>query len=396
MKRTLSITLIAAAVALNGCQKNIEPFTPTPPPSYQEPPTATLKQRSIPAPAELSLHDKVCQMFFLRPEALEGTTTQAVSLSDRMKATFKEYPVGGFTLFAGNILSPYQCAPFTDELHDLGCYPLLSIDEEGGTVARIGKNSSFNVTRIGSAFDIGSTGDSQQAFNAGRIIGDYLLKNGFDIDFAPVADVWTNPQNTVIGKRAFSTDPDQAAQMSSQFLSGLQFEKVEGCLKHFPGHGNTSTDSHYGYATTGKTWEQLLECEMIPFKKGIATGAKMIMTAHVSAPNVTNDDLPSTLSRVMLTEKLRGELGFEGIIVTDAIEMGAITKQFSVDEATLLAIKAGADIILIPNDFKKAIAAVEAAIQAGEIPESRIDESVARILDLKRSILKSRGLLIEQ
>lgn len=395
MKRILSVVSIAAAIALNGCQKNVGPFTPPPTPPYQEPPTATMKERSIPELSELSPHEKVCQMFFLRPEALEGTTTQAVNLTDRMKATFKEYPVGGFTLFAGNILSPYQCAPFTDDLHDLGFYPLLSIDEEGGTVARIGKNSLFDVPRIGSAFDIGSTGDSQQAFNAGRIIGDYLLKNGFDIDFAPVADVWTNPQNTVIGKRAFSTNPNEAAEMSSEFLLGLQFEKVEGCLKHFPGHGNTSTDSHYGYATTDKTWPELLECEMIPFKEGIAKGARMIMTAHVSAPNVTQDELPSTLSHVIITDKLRGELGFDGIIITDAIEMGAITKQFSVDEATLLAIKAGADIILIPDDFKKAICAVEAAIQSGEIPESRIDESVGRILALKRSILKSRGLLIE-
>ena len=386
---------LAAALVLIGCQKTITPVPTPEPPVPQEPPVAQMKARSIPAVGDLSLHEKVCQMFSLRPEALEGTKTQMTVLTDRMKATFKEYPVGGFTLFAGNIVSPYQCAPFTDDLHDLGCYPLLSIDEEGGRVARIGNNASFNVPRISSAYDIGSTGDSLQALKAGAAIGEYLLKNGFDIDFAPVADVWTNPDNTVIGNRAFGTDPYKVASMSSEFLKGLRSINVEGCLKHFPGHGNTSTDSHYGYATTGKNWDELLECEMIPFKRGISKGAKLIMTAHVSVPEVTFSELPSTLSRVMLTEKLRGELGFDGVIVTDAIEMGAITKQFSVEEAAVMAVQAGADLITLPNDFKAAIAAIEAAVQAGDITTQRIDESVARILDLKRSILESRGLLIK-
>lgn len=386
---------LAAALVLTGCQKAVVPV-PTPnPPIPQEPPTAQMKARSIPAVSELSLHEKVCQMFFLRPEALEGTTTQMTILTDRMKATFKEYPVGGFTLFAGNIISPFQCAPFTDDLHDLGCYPLLSIDEEGGTVARIGRNTSFDVPRIGSAYDIGSTGDSLQALKAGATIGEYLKKNGFDIDFAPVADVWTNPENTVIGKRAFSTDPFKAASMSSEFLKGLQSMNVEGCLKHFPGHGNTSTDSHYGYATTGKNWDELMDCEMIPFQRGISKGAKLIMTAHVSVPEVTFTELPSTLSYVMLTEKLRGELGFQGVIVTDAMGMGAITQQFTIEEASVMAVLAGADIILVPSDFKAAIAAIEAAVQAGDITTQRIDESVARILGLKRGILESRGLLIK-
>lgn len=393
MKKSI---LLLSAFCLVCCQKiNVPEPAPTPDPIYQNPPTATMKPRSIPALEELTLHQKVCQLFFLRPEALEGTTTQMCMLTDKMKATFRDYPVGGFTLFAGNITTPFQCAPFTDDLHDLGFYPLLSIDEEGGTVARIGRNTSFNVPRIGSAYDIGITGDSLKAYNAGKTIGEYLLANGFDIDFAPVADVWTNPQNTVIGKRAFSTDAYTAASMSSEFLMGLQSEKIQGCLKHFPGHGDTSTDTHYGYATTGKYWDELLECEMIPFKRGISKGAKIIMTAHVSAPNVTHTDLPSTLSEVMLTDKLRGELGFEGIIVTDAIEMGAISKQFSIESAAVMAVQAGADIVLIPNDFKAGIAAIEAAVAAGEITEERIDESVARILDLKRSILESRGLLVK-
>lgn len=386
---------LTAALVLIGCQKTVTQV-PTPnPPILQEPPTAQMKARSIPDVSDLSLHEKVCQMFFLRPEALEGTSTQMTILTDRMKATFKEYPVGGFTLFAGNIISPFQCAPFTDDLHDLGCYPLLSVDEEGGTVARIGRNTSFNVPRIGSAYDIGSTGDSLQALKAGAIVGEYLLKNGFDIDFAPVADVWTNPDNTVIGKRAFGTDPYRVASMSSEFLKGLQTMNVEGCLKHFPGHGNTSTDSHYGYATTGKNWDELMECEMIPFKRGISKGAKLIMTAHVSVPKVTFSELPSTLSQLMLTEKLRGELGFRGVIVTDAMGMGAIIQQFKIEEASVMAVQAGADIILVPNDFKAAIAAIEAAVRAGDITVERIDESVARILGIKRSILESRGLLIK-
>ena len=183
--------------------------------------------------------------------------------------------------------------------------------------------------------------------------------------------------------------------MVGEFLTGLKCAKVEGCLKHFPGHGDTKADSHYGYAETLKTWEEISACEMIPFRRGIEKGVKLIMTAHISAPNVTGSSVPSTLSPLMLTDKLRGELGYKGLIITDAMGMGAITLEYGPGDATLEAIKAGADIILAPENYEAAFDAVLAAISSGTIPLSRIEESAARVLDLKREILRSRGMLKE-
>jgi beta-N-acetylhexosaminidase len=212
----------------------------------------------------------------------------------------------------------------------------------------------------------------------------YVKKYGFDIDYAPVADVNTNPDNIVIGPRAFSDDPETAAKFVVSYLNGLESAGVIGTLKHFPGHGDVSTDTHYGYASTDKTWDEMLKCEMIPFKAGIKAGAQMIMTAHIAAPKVSGDDLPATLSPVILQDKLRGELGFDGVIVTDAMDMGAITKQFSNAEAAIKSIQAGVDVVLCSREFTQVFDAVVKAVEKGEIKESRIDESVKRILKLKQ------------
>ena len=386
MKRAFCILLTAMAVAIS-CEKpedpGIEPIIPPDP----EPVFYSVKPL-----AEMSLREKIGLLFFVRAEALSDETKVTV-FSKVIEEYYAKYPVGGFTLFAQNIVGPSQLDSFTKKLHDLANYPLLSIDEEGGTVARIAKNGNFGVPAYSSMYDIGSTGDSRNAYEAGNTIGSYIKSYGFDIDFAPVADVFTNPKNTVIGKRSFSSNPRVAAEMSSQFLLGLQKEGVEGCLKHFPGHGDTSTDSHYGYAETKKTWEEMLACEMIPFKEGIKNGAQLIMTAHVGTPNVTGNATPASLSHFMLTEKLRGELGYKNIIITDAIEMGAITNEYSVEEATVKALQAGADIVLMPSDLEKAFNAVEKAIEDGTLTEERIDESASRVIELKKRILSARGQL---
>jgi beta-N-acetylhexosaminidase len=342
----------------------------------------------------MTLKEKVGQLFNVRPEILSPESTGYVTKGTQaMTDTFKEYPVGGITIFAGNITNPTQLKNFTSFLHDLGNYPMLCIDEEGGRVARIAKNTQFNVPVYQSMEAIGKTGDSKNAYNAGDAIGTYLMNYGLDVDLAPVSDVNTNPNNVVIGDRAFGSDPALVADMASEFLKGLKHAKVEGCQKHFPGHGDTSTDSHYGYAESKKTWEELSVCEMLPFRKGIQADTKMIMTAHISLPNVTGDDTPSTLSKTILQEKLRGELGYKGIIITDSMGMGAITKQYSSGEAAVRAIEAGVDIILDPEDFREAFKAVMDAVEGGRISMAMIDERVTRVLELKKSILQSRGLL---
>lgn len=341
----------------------------------------------------MTLREKIGQLFIVRPEAFDPdivwTTGEDLvpyairSVNARMAATNRKYPVGGILLYGHNIDTPEQVEKFIGELRRFKGNPLICIDEEGGRVARIGNNPNFNVPRFQSMAAVGSTGDPQAAYKAAFAIGSYLKEYGFDIDFAPVADVNTNPQNVIIGARAFSDSPSVAAPMVVQYVKGLKDAGIVGCLKHFPGHGDTYADTHLGYAVSHKTWEEMLDCEMQTFKAGIAAGVPMVMTSHISAPKVTGSEIPSTLSPVILQEKLRGELGFQGVIITDGMEMGAITRQFSSEEAAILAIQAGADILLGSRDYPKVFEAVLKAVKDGTIPESRIDESVRRILALR-------------
>lgn len=381
------------------CQERNNPELPLDPPGTTDTPvdTTAVPQDSADVSilkniAEMSLREKVGQLFNIRLEVLNDGRT-VMEESGRITANYKLYPCGGFTIFAKNLLGPKQLTALSAYLHGLGNYPLLCIDEEGGLVARIGNSNYFNVQTYSSMYDIGLSGNPQNAYDAGYTIGSYLYTYGLDVDFAPVADVWTNPQNTVIGKRAFSTDPNVVAAMTEQFNNGLKKRHVIGCYKHFPGHGDTGTDSHYGYAEAAKTWDEMKACELIPFQNGIDNGVEMIMAAHISCPNVTGSAEPATVSHLLLTDKLRGEMGFRGIIITDGMEMGAITSQYSSAEAAILAIQAGADIILLPADYFSTFDAVVTAVENGTIPESRIDESVARILALKEKILVDRNII---
>jgi beta-N-acetylhexosaminidase len=361
-----------------------------------------------PAPADeveaqlqkMTLREKVGQMFYVRPECLDTTIhfnlpggidaspdditkikLQAVNAT--MRAVNEKYPVGGIILYAHNINDEAQLTQFISQIRALKGSPLLCIDEEGGRVARIGRNSNFNVETFESMGAIGATGDPKNAYYCGNTIGTYLKKYGFDIDFAPVADVNTNPENIVIGARAFSDDPAVAAPMVTNYLQGLKDAGVKGCIKHFPGHGDTKADTHYGYAQSLKTWDEMLNCEMITFKAGIQWGCQLIMTAHIAVPNVTGADIPSTMSPVILQNKLRGELGYQNIIITDAMEMGAITQQYKNAEAAVGCILAGVDIVLGPQNFVEAFDAVVDAVEKGTITEERINQSVRRILRLK-------------
>ena len=342
---------------------------------------------------EMTLREKVGQLFCVRPEAFDvalewDTYTKIASyelqeVNEQMKKVNAEYPAGGIILFAHNIKDEPQLAAFMENLKAFNGDPLFYVDEEGGRVARIGNNSAFPVEKFPPMGEIGKTGDTKNALRAGKVIGQYLRKYGFDVDLAPVADVNTNPKNPVIGPRAFSENPQVAAGMVTAFLKGLEEEGVAGCVKHFPGHGDTQTDSHYGYAQTTKTWEEMLSCEMVTFKAAIAADVPMIMTAHIGTPAITGDETPATLSPVILTDKLRNELGYKGVIITDGMAMGAITRQYNSGEAAVLSLQAGADIILGPKSFIEAFDAVMKAVEEGTLTEDRIDQSVRRILTLK-------------
>ena len=303
-----------------------------------------------------------------------------------MAATGKQYPVGGILLYAHNIDTPEQVTRFIGELRRLQGDPLICIDEEGGRVARIANNPNFKVPKFESTASIGATGNPKAAYKAAYAIGSYLKQYGFEVNFAPVADVNTNPENIIIGTRAFSDKPEVAAPMVAEYVKGMADAGVVSCLKHFPGHGDTYADTHLGYAVSHKSWEEMLDCEMVTFRAGIDAGVPMVMTAHISAPKVTGSEIPSTLSPVILQDKLRKELGFKGVIITDGMEMGAITREYTSEQAAILAIQAGADILLGTREYPKVFDAVLKAVQDGTIPESRIDQSVRRILKLKASV----------
>lgn len=361
--------------------------------SSSAPDSSASSETSVLDIKKMSLREKVGQMFFVRPEALDTSIHwneyqdlpdyKLQQVNKTMRDVSKDYPIGGMILYAHNIEDEDQLADFIAEIRELNGSPLLAIDEEGGRVARIANNENFDVSKYESMAAIAESGDPSEAYKAAFYIGSYVKEYGFDIDYAPVADVNTNPENIVIGARAFSDDPETAAEFVVSYLNGLDSAGVIGTLKHFPGHGDVKTDTHSGYAETNKTWEEMLKCEMIPFKAGIEAGAQMIMTAHIAAPKVTGDDLPATLSSVILQDKLRGELGFKGIIVTDAMDMGAITTQFGNAEAAIKSIQAGVDVVLCSKDFTQVFDAVVNAVEKGNIKETRIDESVKRILELK-------------
>ena len=354
----------------------------TPPPAEVE---AMLKK--------MTLREKVGQMFFVRVESLdpsiEWTTYDDLANLKNQEITMKmrkvnhDYPVGGIILYAWNIEDGTQLANIIKQVRSLNGSPLLCIDEEGGRVSRIANNPNFHVKKYESMAAIGATGDPKNAYECGNTIGTYLKRYDFDIDFAPVADVNTNPDNIIIGPRAFSDDPAVAAPMVTNYLQGLKDAGITGCIKHFPGHGDTTNDTHSGYVQSLKTWDEMNQCEMVTFRAGIQWGCQLIMTAHIAVPNVTGTNIPSTLSPVVLQDKLRGELGYQNIIITDGMEMGAITKHYTNGEAAVGSIKAGVDIVLGPRNFTEAFDAVIAAVNNGTLTEERINQSVRRILTLR-------------
>lgn len=337
---------------------------------------------------KMSLREKVGQLFIVRPEALaENSNAETAPATDRVDdaviSRIEEYPVGGIALFSRNITSAEQLPMFISDLQSSSKYPLfIAVDEEGGRVARIANSDFFNVASYKSMEDIGKSGDASKAEEVGRQIGLYLKELGFNLDFAPVADTNTNPQNIVIGDRSYGSDPALVACMVSAQLDGMHDSGIMGTLKHFPGHGDTKDDTHSGYVSIEKTWDELKECELVPFITALPK-ADMVMVSHITAVNVTSDQLPTSMSETMITGKLRNELGYDGVIITDAMAMGAVADNYTSAEAAVTAVKAGVDIVLMPQNLDEAFNGVMNAVTDGEISMARLDESVMRILKLK-------------
>lgn len=337
--------------------------------------------------AGMSLEDKVAQMFVITPDALTGFSG-VTAAGDTTKEAYNNRPVGGIVYMSGNLKDREQTGTMLTNMQAIaqertGLPVFLCVDEEGGSVTRIAGNSAYGVTDVGDMSAIGATGDTQNAYNAGTVIGTYLTELGFNVDFAPVADVLTNADNEVIGERSFGSDSQAVAAMVTSELQGLADSGVYGTVKHFPGHGGTTGDSHDDAVVLEKTLEELLAEELVPFQSAIDAGAAFVMVGHISVPNVTGENTPSSLSRMMITDVLRGQMGYNGIVITDAMNMGAITGHYNSDQAAVLAVQAGADMILMPADYEKAYNGLLEAVNNGTITEDRINESVLRIVTAK-------------
>lgn len=334
--------------------------------------------------AGMTLHEKVCQMMFVTPEELTGEDGVTVA-GDATRQALENYPVGGIVYFAKNLESQDQVKEMIDNSQKYSSIGLfVATDEEGGVVNRL--MDTVGTTYIGSMYYYKDDGDETAYENAYTIAND-MSALGFNLDFAPVADVWSNPDNTVIGERAYSDDYAQAAELVGNAVKGFNDGGVMCTLKHFPGHGDTAEDSHYSSAYVHRTKEEIMADEMQPFRSGIEAGAEFVMVGHLIVPDI--DEVPATLSYKIATGILRDELKFEGVAITDSFEMESIADNYSVDDAVVMSVKAGMDMILQPKDMASAVNSIEQAVADGELSEGRIDESVRRILTLK----ESRGLL---
>lgn len=358
-----------------------------------KPPKETVTEQELtPAQEQLkrmSLEEKVGQLFIVTPEALlegyeldEADYDSITSLNKEIEIKMNRFHIGGIIMFASNITDPDQIYEFNKSIVTFSrLSPFICIDEEGGAVARIAGNDEFDVPRYDSMREVGSTDELENAYNVGVNIGTYLKEYGFNLDLAPVADL--DAGNSAIGERAFSDGPRLAGNMVASEINGFHSVGIMCCTKHFPGHGSATGDTHNGSVELEKNMSELEEYDLVPFRYAIDADTDMIMMSHLLTPYITNDGLPASMSYQMITSILRGELEYEGVIITDSFEMEAVSDNYSSGEVAVNAIKAGADIVLMPQSIDEAYNAIINAVKSGELDEEELDRHIMRILLLK-------------
>ena len=396
----------------SGSSETVEPDETSKPDETIDPSAPTAEEKAAEYLASMSTEDKAAQLISMAVRIWNEENFTV--MNDEVRAMFEKYHFGGICLFRENMTSDSrQTIELTQALQaavtQSGGAPLLiSTDQEGGSIYRL----SSGTTTPGN-MALSASGKTENAEKAGTIIGRELSALGINTDFAPDADVNSNPANPVIGIRSFSDDPETVSTFTDAFVSGLSKNNIVAALKHFPGHGDTAVDSHTGLPLIEKTKEELHDSDLIPFRQMIQAGySDMIMSAHIQFPNIETGTytsitdgtpvyLPATLSKTFMTDIVRTELGFEGVVITDSMIMDSIAVHFNPMDAASLAINAGADMILMPLDVRgtEGLAAVDrymsgltAMINNGTIPMARVDEAVGRILTLKYR----RGIMDEQ
>jgi beta-N-acetylhexosaminidase len=342
----------------------------------------------------MSLEEKVGQMFMTYAYGTEADGADSRNQTeygvDNHAQLIERYHLGGIIYFAwsDNVQNPRQIAGLSNGIQRAATSSgaeipaLVSTDQEQGLVVRITEPA----TQFPGNMALGAARDPRLAKSAAEVTGEELRAMGINQNFAPVADVNVNPENPVIGVRSFSSNPDLAASLTEAQVRGYQREDVASTAKHFPGHGDTNVDSHTGLPVIDHTREELEDIDLPPFAAAIGEDVEAIMTAHIVVPALDDSGRPATLSRPILTDLLRRQMDFEGVVVTDALDMQGVRDMFGDDRVPIEAIKAGADVMLMPPEFDLAYQSVLAAVRSGEISERRIEQSVYRILRLKERL----------
>ncbi|MBQ8926798.1 MAG: glycoside hydrolase family 3 protein [Oscillospiraceae bacterium] len=395
MKRHQACVLLAGLLLLTACGSGNhheqivipdvpaeeQPTQPDPAGDYER--TDPVSRHMI----QMSIREKLCQMFIITPEALTGVG-QVVAAGEKTQAAYQIVPVGGLIYFSQNLEDRDQTVGMLTDMMTIsqdynGVGVFLAVDEEGGRVARCA--DSLGTAKLSPMADYGARNDREEAVTVGRTLGTDLRALGFNVDFAPVADVYIDPGNE-LQDRIFSSDPQVVANMVSGVVEGLQATGTVATLKHFPGLGAENGNAHDDERIViDRTLDDLRGTEFIPFQAGIDAGADMVMVSHQVVTGV-GDERPACLSGTVCTTLLREELGFDGIIVTDAMNMNAVSASYTSSEAAVAAVEAGVDIILMPDNFGEALLGLENAVRDGDISEDRINESVRRILEQKQEM----------
>ncbi|WP_165052114.1 MULTISPECIES: glycoside hydrolase family 3 protein [unclassified Adlercreutzia] len=390
----------ASAALLAGCSKEEKPSShedglpdpsdvPESPGSGSDPgPSALSVDARL---ASMTLEEKVAQLFVVRPESLTGVevVTQA---GEATRSALMRRPVGGLVYFAQNLLDTAQTtemlsSTFAYAVEAGGIPPFLGVDEEGGTVSRIGGNAGFGIANVGDMCAVGATGDANQAYAVAQEIARYLTPLGFNVDFAPVCDIANNPASDTMALRSFGSTPELVASMASAQVEGFSDGGIMCCAKHFPGIGAAVGDSHDQSIYSYKTRAEIEDVELVPFRAAMEAGVPLVMVGHLSMPSITGDDTPASISRDIVQGILRDELGYDGVVTTDSLAMSAAADLYDSAECAVRALEAGCDIPLMPADFEGAYQGVLAAVASGRLTEQRIDQSVRRILKAKAAAM---------
>lgn len=330
----------------------------------------------------MTIEEKIGQLFMIAIRK-DGEGNPITQINESIKQQIHTYHVGGVILFSENIETAQQTQTLIRDLQSTSTIPLfIGVDEEGGIVSRIGKNQAINKVPFKEAYAIGQTGETKVAYEEAKRMGTLLKELGFNMDFAPVADIYNEPSNKVIGRRSFGRSSEEVIPMVLAFSRGLLEENIQPVVKHFPGHGNTVEDSHEGIAYVNKDLEELEKEELLPFGKAIDEGVGAIMKGHLLVPAVDETTIASLSVKWKDYMEAHYDLT-ETLVMTDAMDMGAVVGNYSAQEAAYLSLMAGNDIILMPDDLQKAYEGIMKAYEDGHLNEERIDESVRKILSKK-------------